>query len=141
MIPGADISVFDEQGNPVTVSGTWNDGIGTSPVSAFAYGGVYDPNNGDLYFADLFNNMIERYDENGGFIAEWADTNAPTLAGSFSSLNGLVPWGVAYDPANGQIHTTNSNPGTSSFGFNGSARSVSGPFGGLNIPLGMVIVP
>jgi YVTN family beta-propeller protein len=168
--PTTGIGVFDEQGNSIAVTGTWLD---PSSVLAFAYGGIYDPDNGDLYFADKTNKLIERYDENGNFVAEWSDTNAPTsivrspstgwlyvatqnggidifddsgnpmtLTGSsFDAVYGLTPWGIAYDPANGQYYTTAVSLGISAFDLNGNDRALAGPFGGLDVPLGLAVVP
>jgi hypothetical protein len=62
-------------------------------------GGVTD---GDVYVADLGNNVVDRFDASGRFLAQF--TGAKTLAGSFAG-----PYGVAVNQFNGDLYVADSN--------------------------------
>jgi hypothetical protein len=165
-ISGGGIAVYDGQGNPVTVSGTWKD---TGGNLAFAQGGAYDSGNGHLYFADQNAGMVEEYDDTGNYIAEWAiagptgvvrdpsngwlyvtttsgvdvfdDSGNPiSLPGeAFSVVASTYVTGVAYNPASGAILTSQQSAFVIEFDRNGN--EIIHIRAGLSNPAGLVVVP
>jgi DNA-binding beta-propeller fold protein YncE len=89
-IGGSSITVFDEQGNQVRVSGTFDGEILPKALT-------FDPANRRLYAATPFTaNPISVFDENG---------NRVTTSGSFPHTN--FPVGVTFDPCNRRIYVLN----------------------------------
>lgn len=90
---GGTIAVFDEQGHPLTLSGSF-------PNLDGATGVVYDPRNGNTYVTNENNSTITVYDANG---------NQLTTSGAFPSLS--YPLGIALDPQTGLLYVGNYSGG------------------------------
>lgn len=123
------IKVFDEQGNPVTVSGTW------SGVSAPREGVLYNPSNNFIYVINtgVSPPSVTAYDEQG---------NQQTLSGTFPGLQSLT-WGdMTYDPDNGYIYIVNDgSANVTAYDGQGNQQTLSGTFPGLSSPRSVVYDP
>lgn len=100
------MTVTDEAGNPVTLSGF--SGLGNPAVPA------YDPQTGWIYVTDFSNNAIHVYDRLG-------NPETPTAGSPFSGLS--TPIGIAYDSHNGYLYVVNSGNDTMSY-FDGEGNTI-----------------
>jgi DNA-binding beta-propeller fold protein YncE len=126
--PDGGVTVYDEMGNPQTLSGSF---FGAYQSTSLAY----DPNNGFIYVTNYGccgQTLVTVYDQNG------------TLQNLPGSWSGLIPGveGIMYNPSNGFIYVAIPNENTIlAFDENGNAQTLSGSWAGLNGPSGLAYDP
>ena len=86
----APLTVYDLEGNQLSVAGNWNEREGVAPY--LPYGIVADQRNGRLYVADAGYNRAVAYDANGNALFSWAARNGAT--------------GIAQEAASGDLYVT-----------------------------------
>lgn len=79
---------------------TWKPGLLDYPT-----GIATDPDNGDVYVADFYNDSISVFDADGTFLRRFPDPNKPTGRGS-SGANGRGIAVTAVAVANGKVYAT-----------------------------------
>jgi DNA-binding beta-propeller fold protein YncE len=123
------ITVYDEMGNPQTLSGSFFGAYQTNDIA-------YDPNNGFLYnsnYGCCGQAPVTVYDQNGIL---------QTLSGSFPGLT-HGPVAIMYNPSNRFIYVSQLAyySSISAFDENGNPQTLSGSWSGINFPSGMAYDP
>jgi DNA-binding beta-propeller fold protein YncE len=114
------ITVYDQNGNQLTPSGTFPNLDGPSGV-------VFDSSNANLYVTNHNNNTITEYDLNG---------NQITPSGTFPNLS--RPFDIAFDSSNGHLYVPNFGNNTMTvYDQNGNQITLSGTFPNLRGPFGI----
>jgi DNA-binding beta-propeller fold protein YncE len=119
------ITVYDQNGNQITPSGTFPNLRGASRIA-------FNSSNGQLYVTSFINNAVTVYDQSG---------NQITPSGTFPNLSS--PYGIAFDSSNRYFFVINLGPGVSGpytitvYDQNGNQITTSGTFPHLNTPFGI----
>jgi DNA-binding beta-propeller fold protein YncE len=114
------VKAFDEQGAPLTLSGTFPNLDNPSGIA-------YDPANGFFYVANLGSSTVTAYNTQGA---------QQTLTGTFPNLS--APSGIAYNPANGLLYITNIGTHTvTAYNTQGAQQTLTGTFPNVSNPFGI----
>jgi DNA-binding beta-propeller fold protein YncE len=89
------IQKFDSNGNFITKWGSFGsiwDSFGSFDDGQFDWPcGIAVDNSGNVFVADTWNNLIQKFDSNGNFITKWG------VGGSISEGKFCEPTGIAVD--------------------------------------------
>ena len=123
------VSAYDENGNPVTLSGSW-------PSFTFpgANGMAFDAHNGVIYVAN--NSEISAYDEQG---------NAHAVSGSFGApamCTPNFPQAIAFDSLNDSVYVAWDGNGCgtiAAYDEDGNTLTLAGSFANTDYPAGIAV--
>lgn len=123
------ITVYDENGNEQTLSGSFFGAYQTNDIA-------YDPHNGLLYntnYGCCGQTPVTVYDRNG---------TLQTLSGSWSGVT-HGPDAIMYNPSNGYIYVAQVSyySSISAFDEQGNPQTLSGSWAGISFPSGMAYDP
>lgn len=102
------VTVYDEQGNQVAVTGSWREREGVAPY--LPYGVLADASSGRVYVTDAGYNRAEAYDATGRALFSW-----PTGAGAH---------GIAQDAASKDVYVADDAACVSRYGPLGEQRAL-----------------